>query len=445
MNGEPLHVRPTQRAALLLVVALSIVVISVLTGSRAYAAGIALALLCASMSGYATLASLAMSRCVARIEVVGRVEGSPIEARITIENRGLVPIAFAEVSIEYSPHLRLREGPRAALLTIPPRSQVSIRLVFEGRVGRHYVGPLRAVVRDFLGLYRSVEMAVGEREEFRVYPRVSEVVMRRLVVRTRSVGITRSREPGLGIEFHSVREYRPGDDPRRVDWKHFAATRRLVVKEMEREEFLSLLFLVDATPPMFFGPYGYTPFEHVARIVASIARYVSMKGDLMGIVIATRSSCLARGMARGRRGFAEVLRGLSETPFDVDSSSEEERCIAIQRCFRKALEVLPRERNLVLAFTVSGGPSYFEALRDCARRVASMGNEVVVVVPISVEYEARGLDPWSQTIYRIKTYASARQEMEFARSLNRAGVRAIALLPRHIPQRVVSIIESLRA
>ena len=445
MNGEPLHVRPTQRAALLLVVALSIVVISVLTGSRAYAAGIALALLCASMSGYATLASLAMSRCVARIEVVGRVEGSPIEARITIENRGLVPIAFAEVSIEYSPHLRLREGPRAALLTIPPRSQVSIRLVFEGRVGRHYVGPLRAVVRDFLGLYRSVEMAVGEREEFRVYPRVSEVVMRRLVVRTRSVGITRSREPGLGIEFHSVREYRPGDDPRRVDWKHFAATRRLVVKEMEREEFLSLLFLVDATPPMFFGPYGYTPFEHVARIVASIARYVSMKGDLMGIVIATRSSCLARGMARGRRGFAEVLRGLSETPFDVDSSSEEERCIAIQRCFRKALEVLPRERNLVLAFTVSGGPSYFETLRDCARRVASMGNEVVVVVPISVEYEARGLDPWSQTIYRIKTYASARQEMEFARSLNRAGVRAIALLPRHIPQRVVSIIESLRA
>jgi len=445
MEVETLHVRPTQRAALLLVVALSIIVMSVLTGSQAYGVGIALVLLCASMSGYATLATLAMSRCSVSIEVLGRLEGDPIEARIAIENRGPIPIAFAEIAIDYSPHLRLREGPRAALLAIPPRSRVEMRLVFEGRVGRHYVGPIRAVVRDFLGLYRSIEIVVGERTEFRVYPRVSEVVMRRLVVRTRSVGITRSREPGLGIEFHSVREYRPGDDPRRVDWKHFAATRRLVVKEMEREEFLSLLFLVDATPPMFFGPYGYTPFEHVARIVASIARYVSMKGDLMGIVVATRGACIARGMARGRRGFSEVLRGLSETPFDVDRSSEEERCIAIQRCFRKALEILPRERNLVLAFTVSGGPSYFETLRDCARRMASMGNEVVVVVPISVEYEARGLDPWSQTIYRIKTYTMAREEMEFARRLRRAGVKTIALLPRHIPQRVVSIIESLRA
>jgi uncharacterized protein (DUF58 family) len=80
---------------------------------------------------------------------------------------------------------------------------------FKGRVGLHRIGPLRAVLRDPLGLYRGVELSLGHVLEVRVRPRASERVVRALLQASRASGISRSRRPGEGVEFYSVRDYRP--------------------------------------------------------------------------------------------------------------------------------------------------------------------------------------------------------------------------------------------
>ncbi|MHC4861970.1 MAG: DUF58 domain-containing protein, partial [Planctomycetota bacterium] len=70
-----------------------------------------------------------------------------------------------------------------------------------------------------------------------VYPRMEEIAGERLPG-TRDVHLALKerlvRRPS-GDEFRALRDYRPGDDPRRIAWRVSARQGSLVLKEMERE------------------------------------------------------------------------------------------------------------------------------------------------------------------------------------------------------------------
>src|SRR6202043_2065564 len=68
-------------------------------------------------------------------------------------------------------------------------------------------------------------------------------------------GRPRSPFPGLNIEFASYREYAPGDDLRRLDWRVFARSDRHYIKQYEEESNVRVTFLVDASASMNYrGP-----------------------------------------------------------------------------------------------------------------------------------------------------------------------------------------------
>jgi uncharacterized protein (DUF58 family) len=51
-------------------------------------------------------------------------------------------------------------------------------------------------------------------------------------------------------EFRSLREYRPGDNPRHIHWPTTARLRKLFVREFERLEMHAILILLDAHAPV---------------------------------------------------------------------------------------------------------------------------------------------------------------------------------------------------
>jgi len=61
---------------------------------------------------------------------------------------------------------------------------------------------------------------------------------------------------GSGIEFHEIREYVEGDDPRAVDWNVTARVGRPFVKEYVEERERTLLFLLDLSASMTAGGFG---------------------------------------------------------------------------------------------------------------------------------------------------------------------------------------------
>lgn len=441
----PTPIRATHRVGPVLLLAVSVIVVSVFAEPTALYAGLSMLLLVVAMRGYALLATLAASRTRTVYSIRGRVDGTPIEVVISVANPSFIPIVFAELSLEYSPYLRLVKGARAGVALIPPRGVLEYRAVFTGRVGRHRVGPLKAVVRDPLGLFRSDEIVIARAIEIRVVPRAEEVTVRKLWVETRSTGITRAREAGTGVEFYGIREYRPGDEIRRIVWRHLALAGRLTVKEMERESYQSILFIVDATPQMFMGPYGATPFEHAARVVTSIAGYLARRGDLMALVTFRNSGDVypSGPLSRGRAAYLRIVKVFAETPFSLEGDTIPTE-VVMRRVLRTALELLPRERNLVFVFTSIRSRVYLDTLANFVNRLRALGNEVYVAVPITMAYEVKGLPGWAQAIYRVRMFEQMREELKHAKELRRYGVRVLALGPQLLPETIVRIIETSR-
>lgn len=80
-------------------------------------------------------------------------------------------------------------------------------------------------------------------------------------VRTNRQGGHRSRNVGANIEYAEHREYVPGDDIRRIDWKAFARQDRISIKLQEEEESLPVDIFVDVSGSMRFPERGFSKLD----------------------------------------------------------------------------------------------------------------------------------------------------------------------------------------
>jgi uncharacterized protein (DUF58 family) len=77
-------------------------------------------------------------------------------------------------------------------------------------------------------------------------------------------GDERSTDRGEGLTFADYRRYAPGDDTRLVDWKLYARTEELYVKQFEVERSRTLHVLLDATGSMAHG--SPRKFDRAAKL-----------------------------------------------------------------------------------------------------------------------------------------------------------------------------------
>src|SRR5215217_8125107 len=79
-------------------------------------------------------------------------------------------------------------------------------------------------------------------------------------------GLHRSPLHGVSVEFADYREYSPGDDLRRLDWRAYARTNRHFIKQYEEESNLRATLLVDASASMNYGRGAMSKFNYAATI-----------------------------------------------------------------------------------------------------------------------------------------------------------------------------------
>ena len=95
-------------------------------------------------------------------------------------------------------------------------------------------------------------------------------------------GHHRSNHKGSSVEFAEYREYSPGEDPRRLDWRVMARTDRLFLKEFEAETNLRCQFSLDCSRSMSFGETG-SKFDYGKKIIATLAYLFLRQGDAVGL------------------------------------------------------------------------------------------------------------------------------------------------------------------
>jgi uncharacterized protein (DUF58 family) len=99
-------------------------------------------------------------------------------------------------------------------------------------------------------------------------------------------GQHRSPFHGFNIEFAEYREYTPGDDLRRLDWRVFARSDRHYIKQYEEESNVRVTFLVDASASMNYkGSAALSKFDYAATLVVSLAMLLVRQQDPVGMVL----------------------------------------------------------------------------------------------------------------------------------------------------------------
>ena len=150
------------------------------------------------------------------------------------------------------------------------------------RWGAVLVGPLIVRSRSPLAM-RSWEAQIGGRHSLRVYP--TEETLRSLVpARDTQVfaGNQISRARGEGIEFADLREWRPGDRIRRVNWRATALRGSLWVNEQHVERNTDVVLFLDTFAEE--RELGRTTHLRAVRAAATLAHGYLQRKDRVGLV-----------------------------------------------------------------------------------------------------------------------------------------------------------------
>ncbi len=97
-------------------------------------------------------------------------------------------------------------------------------------------------------------------------------------------GLHKSPHRGSSVEFAEYRQYVPGDDLRRLDWRVLARTDRYYLKEFEAETNLRAYLALDLSGSMQFGSAGATKLDYAQKLLATLAWLIIRQGDAAGLL-----------------------------------------------------------------------------------------------------------------------------------------------------------------
>jgi uncharacterized protein (DUF58 family) len=199
-------------------------------------------------------------------------------------------------------------GRRAARLLLAPlhageEARAAYRFPTDRR-GRYEVGPLRVTVADPFALFERTRVVLGT-EEVIVYPRVRDVFA---PPETGGLDLdreqprVRSRIEPSG-EFHTLREYAPGDDLRHVHWRSTARRGHLMMRQNEARRRTPVLVMLDVRP----GAHDRASFERAVEACASIVTAIERTGRPVEVMTSTGQMI----GAPGRRHLGTVMDELA--------------------------------------------------------------------------------------------------------------------------------------
>ncbi len=145
-------------------------------------------------------------------------------------------------------------------------------------------------------------------------------------------GRHKSPHIGFALDFAQHRQYVPGDDTKRIDWRVYAKADRYYIKQYEVTTSLRAHLVVDASGSMGYQGAGdvMSKFRYAQFVATCLAYLVLHQQDSVGLVtfdtqirefIPARSASshlftIARTLdatqPRGDTGIAEILHGVAE-------------------------------------------------------------------------------------------------------------------------------------
>ena len=240
----------------------------------------------------------------------------PVTLEISSVDRS---VGDVEIADRFGPAM---SDAQRVIVSGPIRPGTRREAIYEGfcarRWGMHTVGPLRATVSDALGLFH-LTRAFPLVADFPVFPQVHEVVGlprdgAHASLASQDESVARS---GQSLQFLGAREYRSGDDLRRIHWPATARMGRPIVKELELDLQPVFTLLLDLHQKNRAGTGVRSCLELLVRSAASILWSAIQRGDSVQLIAEGRRTLFVppgRGAAHLALLLEQLIRAREEGP-----------------------------------------------------------------------------------------------------------------------------------
>src|SRR3954447_14427500 len=302
--------------------------------------------------------------CTRRLEPVRVPAGSPARVVLRLQNVSRLPtgIMLAEDTVPYM----LGGRPRVVLDRVVPQRSVDVDYAVRSQLrGRYRVGPLTVRLTDPFGLCE-LARSFSSSDLLVVTPQVVALPQVRLGGDWAGAGESRARSVATsGEDDAATREYRQGDDLRRIHWRSTARAGELMVRREEQPWQSRAVLLLDCRGSVHHGDGPSSSLEWAISAAASVGLHLSKAGFTMRVVSDAGDEVTAAAV--GADAFESVLldnlavrtasatTGIRAGVTAIRRGGGEELLIAV-------LAPLSSEDAQTLSRTAQGGPSIGVAL-----------------------------------------------------------------------------------
>ncbi len=310
--------------------------------------------------------------------------GDEVDVVVTVTNEGE----------SFLPDLRLVDGvpeplvvtdgvPRLGTALRPGESASFDYTVTMGR-GTHTFDHLLAIARGMSGtVERRVTLSTSDEivcePEFQP---ISTMALRALT--TRHAGRVETRDGGEGIEFHSTREYRPGDSLSRIDWNRHARTGELATLRFRQERSATAVLVIDSREAAYLRPSENAPHAVDRSVQAAMSVFPALLKESNRVGVAAfgpGDAWLPPGLGSDQRARAEEL--FTSNPVLSAEIPDGEFYFAIQA--KRLRKRLPDDAQVILF-----SPLCDDGIVRLARLLDAHGHLVTVISPDPTTTETAG-------------------------------------------------------
>lgn len=152
-------------------------------------------------------------------------------------------------------------------------------------------------------------------------------------------GLHASPLKGFSQEFADYRQYMPGDELKRIDWKAYGRSDRFYIKEYQEETNLRAYILLDKSGSMGYGK-KISKLEYAKYLAASLAYMLIKQKDSVGIATFDRKIEEIIPPSARRTNLMMILRTIAQANAGGETSVHDVLFQLAQKIKRRGLVIV---------------------------------------------------------------------------------------------------------
>ena len=393
-------------------------------------------LILASVIGLPTFrasANTSLIRVTRKIDREKAFAGEYIHITVRIENTGKRRIDFLEVYDAIPDMFEIALGENFIITQLAGRETKEFSYIIQVSTrGVYRIGPVKVIIHDRLGFYFEEDVRHFYTEVL-CYPSYEDIRRMEALSKRRQqgkmFGAHRTRQKGMGDDFHSLARYYPGAPFKSLDWKAFSRTGELMVREFEAEKNIRLVLFLDHSGSMGAGIPNNTKLDFAIRSTMLVMKMAEERQDLFGLVTYADRPTSFLPPGGGKAMFFQLLEILAL----VEPEGRSDPLAAVDYVMQR----VPRASFYVFITDLESSDS--EIFTEAAKRARSTKNNITVISPFGPLFETK-LDDLTRTERAIaeaifEEYLGYRKQVED--NLRGLGVEIINVGPDDILPNVI--------